>query len=202
MKKIYKTDAATRMLLALFNCFLLVGTIYILLFDKTSKPTYKIFSLAAFSFMCIWWYIDLLFFEVIIEDDRITTKIRFFSFLNKYRSVYWQNIQILEARGGFFFEETGNITLFPKDIRKWHVPQIISIPIGFGISQYILKDILPHLPKDATVKIEPFLMKYIEGEPKVYSKTKLVAIGIGLILLVVGGFWLSWYLAFHNPWVK
>lgn len=198
MRKIYTTDIGTKVFFGLFATFIITGSIYLLFLYKGPKSIFKVLSTIIFAIMCIWWFIDLLFFKVIIEEDKISSKIRFFSFLNRYWSLRWSEILKVNATGGIFFEEFAEVVIYPKDFGKKKFNKFLSIPIGFGLPYEVLQDILPHIPKDATVKIEPFLLKYLHGKPRIHSSKKLILIALLLILMVIGGFILSWFSAFHK----
>lgn len=178
MKKEYRVTFGTKLIFILFGTPLLIFAFYLLFISKDASLFNKVIS-AVFIFLGIWGLPALLTFKLTIDDEYISTRdITPFPGPVRFR---WDEIEWLHASGGFPFQEGGGIIIKSKHYKR----KFIFIPIGAGLPYEIIKDILPHLSKNASVKIEPFLMKYIEGKARFYQRHQLIIVVLLLLLLFV-----------------
>lgn len=184
MKKIYKIDLGTVIFVGVGMLFFVGGTI-LALFVITDTPIWVRIISPFLSLFSIIFFIGMLKYDIIITDDSISTKLPLISFLNKYQTMKFAEIE--EVSNAFVLLPE-NPVIFLKSYNK----KIMSVMIGFGLSWDALLAILARLPKDVKINFEPDLWRRIK-KPLLNEKVKKINI-IATVIISLTIIWFSYFL--------
>ena len=183
MRKVYKTDLGTLVYIGLGIPFFFTVTFFAL-FIFNDVPLWVKITSPLTSVLGVLFFLAMLKYDVIISDDAISTKTPRLSFLNKYQTMKFEEI-----------EEVYNIlTPFPEMpviFLKSHDKKLMSLMVGFGLPWDALLDVLERLPKDTKINFEPFLWKMIK-KPFRNERVKKINIVAAIVILLI----LTWFLYF------
>lgn len=184
MKKIYKTDTGTLSFIG-FGILLFLTLTLVAFFGFGGAPLkIKLVGISITIFGILFFFV-MFKYEVIISDDSIATKMPFLFFLNKYRTMKFEEIKEV-------YNVLAPFPEMPVIFLKSNDKKLISIMVGFGLPWDALLDILERLPKDVKITFEPDLWKRIK-KPLLNEKVKRINI-IATVVIFLSIVWFSYFL--------
>lgn len=187
MKKIYKTDIGTLIYVGLGMLFFLGGT-FLAFFIINDTPIWVKIISPIISIFGIFYFINLLKYDLEIDEKEISSKVILLSFIPKRKTVKFAEIDEIMNSTSIFEEGT---LIFIKSHDK-----ILQIPVGFGLPWSVLGDILPRLPKDTKINFEPFIWKHINKPDNPDTFKRVIITAVILIFLILSVFFYFWWKAF------
>lgn len=185
MKKVYKTDLGSLLFVG-FGIPIFLALTVLSFFAFGGAPLKVRITGVTLTTLFVIFFFLMLKYEAIITDDSISAKIPILSFLNKYQTMRFDEIEKVWNTLGLF-PEMQMIVFKSRDKSK----KLMSINVGFGLPWDALLDVLQRLPKDVEINFEPYLWKMIK-KPLKNEKVKKINIIAAIVILLT----LVWFLYF------
>lgn len=194
MQREYRVSKITKIYCWIVEIFTVFGIIVIFFLKQNSQIWEKLVAIAAFFLMTFVVSMNSKF-KFTFDEEKFTVRnilSLFLFFFPKYITCKWEDIKVVDISCGFLFEEFVLVTVGPK----YKIKGAMVIPVGFGIPFSSLQEILSHIPKDAEVRIDPALKKYIDNPKKMYRYN----ITLGIMIIVIVAIWTFWLFSRPDIW--